>query len=130
VPAEHTATSWLRELVDQGARARWPDGVPEKARALIDHELALSAELKYESYFLTVHDIVRWARAQGILCQGRGSAAKSTVCFALRMTALDPSRSRLLFERFLSHERNEPPDIDVDFAPERREEVIQYIFHP
>jgi error-prone DNA polymerase len=129
VPAEHTATSWLRELVDQGARARWPDGVPEIARALIDHELALIAELKYESYFLTVHDIVRWARAQGILCQGRGSAANSTVCFALSITELDPSRSRLLFERFLSLERNEPPDIDVDFEHERREEVIQYIFH-
>ncbi|MBD7976208.1 error-prone DNA polymerase [Serpens gallinarum] len=129
VPAGHTATSWLRELVDQGARARWPDGVPEKAWALIDHELALIAELKYESYFLTVHDIVRWARAQGILCQGRGSAANSTVCFALSITELDPSRSRLLFERFLSHERNEPPDIDVDFEHERREEVIQYIFH-
>ncbi|MGP3791442.1 error-prone DNA polymerase [Pseudomonas sp. B392_1p] len=129
VPAEHTATSWLRELVNQGARARWPDGVPDKAQALIDHELALIAELKYESYFLTVHDIVRWARAQGILCQGRGSAANSTVCFALSITELDPSRSRLLFERFLSHERNEPPDIDVDFEHERREEVIQYIFH-
>jgi error-prone DNA polymerase len=128
VPAGHTATSWLRELVDQGARSRWPDGVPDKAQALINHELALIAELKYESYFLTVHDIVRWARERGILCQGRGSAANSTVCFALGITELDPSRSRLLFERFLSRERNEPPDIDVDFEHERREEVIQYIF--
>ena len=128
VPAGHDATSWLRHLVEQGARGRWPDGVPDKARALIDHELALIAELQYESYFLTVHDIVRWAREQGILCQGRGSAANSTVCFALGITELDPSRSRLLFERFLSRERNEPPDIDVDFEHERREEVIQYIF--
>ena len=128
VPVGHDATSWLRHLVEQGAHTRWPDGVPDKARALIDHELALIAELEYESYFLTVHDIVRWARERGILCQGRGSAANSTVCFALGITELDPSRSRLLFERFLSRERNEPPDIDVDFEHERREEVIQYIF--
>src|SRR5690606_40932164 len=84
---------------------------------------------RYESYFLTVHDIVRWAREQGILCQGRGSAANSTVCFALGITELDPSRSKLLFERFLSRERNEPPDIDVDFEHERREAVIQYVFN-
>ena len=128
VPPGRDATGWLRELVDQGARTRWPDGVPDKARTLIDHELALIAELQYESYFLTVHDIVRWARERGILCQGRGSAANSTVCFALGITELDPSRSKLLFERFLSRERNEPPDIDVDFEHERREEVIQYIF--
>jgi error-prone DNA polymerase len=128
VPPGHDATGWLRELVDQGARTRWPHGVPDKARALIEHELALIAELKYESYFLTVHDIVHWTRERGILCQGRGSAANSTVCFALGITELDPSRSKLLFERFLSRERNEPPDIDVDFEHERREEVIQYIF--
>lgn len=128
VPQGYDATRWLRELVDQGARWRWPHGVPDKARGLIEHELTLIAELKYESYFLTVHDIVSWARERGILCQGRGSAANSTVCYALGITELDPSRSRLLFERFLSRERNEPPDIDVDFEHERREEVIQYIF--
>ncbi len=130
VPPGHDATSWLRELVEQGAHWRWPDGVPEQAQKLIRHELQLIAELEYESYFLTVHDIVRWAREQGILCQGRGSAANSTVCFALGITELDPTRTgtRLLFERFLSRERNEPPDIDVDFEHERREEVIQYIF--
>lgn len=128
VPPGHDATSWLRVLVEQGARWRWPNGVPDKARGLIEHELQLIAELNYESYFLTVHDIVRWAREQHILCQGRGSAANSTVCFALGITELDPARSNLLFERFLSRERNEPPDIDVDFEHERREEVIQYIF--
>lgn len=128
VPPGYDATGWLCELVEFGARARWPDGVPDKVQGLIDHELELIAELKYESYFLTVHDIVRWARERGILCQGRGSAANSTVCFALGITELDPSRSKLLFERFLSRERNEPPDIDVDFEHERREEVIQYIF--
>ncbi|MCC6076039.1 error-prone DNA polymerase [Pseudomonas sp. GCM10022188] len=128
VPAGHDATAWLRALVEQGARARWPDGVPAGARAQIEHELALIAELGYESYFLTVHDIVRFAREQHILCQGRGSAANSTVCFVLGITELDPTRSKLLFERFLSRERNEPPDIDVDFEHERREEVIQYVF--
>ncbi|WP_313309756.1 error-prone DNA polymerase [Stutzerimonas nitrititolerans] len=130
VPAGHSATSWLRRLVEDGARWRWPDGVPVSARSLIEHELSLIAELQYESYFLTVHDIVRWAREQHILCQGRGSAANSTVCFALSITELDPTRTgtRMLFERFLSRERNEPPDIDVDFEHERREEVIQYIF--
>lgn len=128
VPEGHDATSWLRALVERGARWRWPDGVPASASALIEHELALIAELGYESYFLTVHDIVRFAREQHILCQGRGSAANSTVCFALGITELDPTRSKLLFERFLSRERNEPPDIDVDFEHERREEVIQYVF--
>lgn len=130
VPTDHDATSWLRKLVEDGARWRWPEGVPEKARALIEHELGLIAELQYERYFLTVHDIVRWARGQHILCQGRGSAANSTVCFALGITELDPARTgtRMLFERFMSRERNEPPDIDVDFEHEQREEVIQYIF--
>lgn len=128
VPAGHDPTSWLRVLVERGADERWPDGVPDRARAQIEHELALIAELEYESYFLTVHDIVRFARAQHILCQGRGSAANSSVCFALGITELDPTHSRLLFERFLSRERNEPPDIDVDFEHERREEVIQYVF--
>ena len=130
VPHGHDATSWLRELVERGARWRWPDGVPEQARRLLEHELKLIAELAYESYFLTVHDIVNWARERQILCQGRGSAANSTVCFALGITELDPTLPgrRLLFERFLSRERKEPPDIDVDFEHERREEVIQYVF--
>lgn len=128
VPEGHDPTSWLRVLVERGAAERWREGVPAAARAQIEHELALIAELKYESYFLTVHDIVRFAREQHILCQGRGSAANSSVCFALGITELDPTESRLLFERFLSRERNEPPDIDVDFEHERREEVIQYVF--
>nr|WP_024308283.1 error-prone DNA polymerase [Pseudomonas sp. P818] len=128
VPAGHDPTSWLRVLVERGAAERWGKSVPAAARAQIEHELALIAELKYESYFLTVHDIVRFAREQHILCQGRGSAANSSVCFALGITELDPTESRLLFERFLSRERNEPPDIDVDFEHERREEVIQYVF--
>lgn len=128
VPLGHDATSWLRELVEDGTRWRWPEGVKEKARAQIEHELELIAELRYESYFLTVHDIVRFARERGILCQGRGSAANSSVCFVLGITELDPMSSKLLFERFLSRERNEPPDIDVDFEHDRREEVIQYLF--
>ena len=128
VPAGHTATSWLRQLTEEGLPWRWPGGVPEKARALAEKELALIAELGYESYFLTVHDIVRFARGRGILCQGRGSAANSVVCYALGITAIDPDRIGMLFERFISRERNEPPDIDVDFEHERREEVIQYVF--
>lgn len=130
VPADHTPCSWLRHLTEQGARQRWPDGIPEVARTNIDHELDLIGKKRYESYFLTVHDIVRFAREQAILCQGRGSAANSTVCFALGITELDPSRNKgnLLFARFISEERDEPPDIDVDFEHERREEVLQYIF--
>ncbi|MBU6415798.1 MAG: error-prone DNA polymerase [Xanthomonadaceae bacterium] len=128
VPEGHTAASWLRELVEAGARTRWPDGLPDKARVLIEHELALISERHYESYFLTVHDLVRFARSKGILCQGRGSAANSVVCYALGVTAIDPSRMNGLFERFVSRERNEPPDIDIDFEHERREEVIQYVF--
>ena len=130
VPAGHNAASWLRHRVEEGLRWRWPDGASAKVRAQVEHELQLITELEYESYFLTVHDIVRWAREQHILCQGRGSAANSTVCFVLGITELNPgnSDSRLLFERFLSRERNEPPDIDVDFEHERREEVIQYVF--
>ncbi len=128
VPPGHDTTSWLRKLVEDGSRWRWPDGIPEKARAQLEHELELIADLHYESYFLTVHDIVRFARERGILCQGRGSAANSSVCFVLGITELDPVRSKLLFERFLSRERNEPPDIDVDFEHDRREEVIQYVF--
>ncbi|NLB57609.1 MAG: error-prone DNA polymerase, partial [Gammaproteobacteria bacterium] len=128
VPAGHSAASWLRQLTEEGVRWRWPGSVPEKARALVEKELALITELGYESYFLTVHDIVRFARSREILCQGRGSAANSVVCYALGITAIDPDRIGMLFERFISRERNEPPDIDVDFEHERREEVIQYVF--
>ncbi len=128
VPAGHTATSWLRHLTEQGCAWRWPKGLSDKLRAQIEKELRLIADKGYESYFLTVHDIVRFAREQGILCQGRGSAANSAVCFALGITELDPTRINLLFERFISHGRDEPPDIDVDFEHERREEVIQYVF--
>src|SRR5690606_28118220 len=128
VPEGHTATSWLRQLAEEGLPWRWPGGVPDKARALVEKELALIAELGYESYFLTVHDIVRFARSRHILCQGRGSAANSVVCYVLGITAIDPERIGMLFERFISRERNEPPDIDVDFEHERREEVIQYVF--
>ncbi|SIP86484.1 error-prone DNA polymerase [Solilutibacter tolerans] len=128
VPDGHTPTTWLRHLTEEGARWRWPNGVTERVRAQIEHELSLIAELKFESYFLTVQDIVRFARSRGILCQGRGSAANSAVCFAVGVTEVDPARINLLFERFLSRERNEPPDIDIDFEHERREEVIQYIF--
>ncbi len=128
VPEGQTATSWLRVLTDQGIQWRWPDGPKTEVLTQIDKELELIAELGYESYFLTVHDIVRFAREQRILCQGRGSAANSAVCFALGITEIDPDRTTLLFERFLSKERNEPPDIDVDFEHERREEVLQYVF--
>jgi error-prone DNA polymerase len=118
----------LRHLTELGKRHRWPDGAPAQTEQAIEHELALIAELAYEPYFLTVHDIVRFARSRGILCQGRGSAANSAVCFCLGITEVDPARMSLLFERFISKERNEPPDIDVDFEHERREEVIQYIY--
>ena len=128
VPDGHTATSWLRDLTEQGIAWRWPKGPKVEVLEQIDKELELIAELGYESYFLTVHDIVRFARDQQILCQGRGSAANSAVCFALGITEIDPDRTTLLFERFLSRERNEPPDIDVDFEHERREEVLQYVF--
>ncbi len=128
VPQGHSAASWLRELTERGLRERWPEGASEKVRGLIDKELKLIAELGYESYFLTVQDIVAFARREKILCQGRGSAANSAVCFALGITEIDPDRMNMLFERFLSRERNEPPDIDVDFEHERREEVLQYVF--
>jgi error-prone DNA polymerase len=128
VPQGHSAASWLRELTERGMRERWPGGASEKVRGLIDKELGLIAELGYESYFLTVQDIVAFARREKILCQGRGSAANSAVCFALGITEIDPDRMNMLFERFLSRERNEPPDIDVDFEHERREEVLQYVF--
>ncbi len=123
-----TAQAALEAFVQAGARARYPDGVPERTREALAHELALIASLGYAPYFLTVHDIVRFARSHGILCQGRGSAANSAVCYCLGVTEVDPARFDLLFERFISPERNEPPDIDVDFEHERREEVIQYIY--
>jgi error-prone DNA polymerase len=128
VPEGHTPASWLRQLAEEGILRRWPEGVPAATRAAIEHELELIADLGYEPYFLTVHDIVRFARSRGILCQGRGSAANSAVCFCLGITEVDPARMSLLFERFISRERNEPPDIDVDFEHERREEVIQYVY--
>ena len=118
----------LVRLAWEGAAARYPGGIPDKVRQNLQHELALIAELRYAPYFLTVHDIVRYARSQDILCQGRGSAANSSVCFCLGVTEVDPSLHDLLFERFVSADRNEPPDIDVDFEHERREEVIQYIY--
>ena len=128
VPAGETPTSHLRALTMRGCAYRWPNGVPDAVRENIEHELRLIAELKFEPFFLTVHDVVEYARSQKILCQGRGSAANSTVCYCLRITEVDPSRMSMLFERFISKERNEPPDIDVDFEHERREEVIQYIY--
>ena len=118
----------LTYLTYEGAAKRYPHGLPPKVRASIEHELALIAQLAYAPYFLTVYDIVRFARSQSILCQGRGSAANSAVCFCLGVTEVDPDRADLLFERFISPERREPPDIDVDFEHERREEVIQYIY--
>jgi error-prone DNA polymerase len=128
VPSGETASSWLRKLTERGQRVRWPQGVPPGVVVQIEAELALIAELHYESYFLTVEDIVRFAREEKILCQGRGSAANSAVCYALGITEVNPQLSRTLFARFISRERNEPPDIDVDFEHERREEVIQYIY--
>ena len=129
VPAEATPASHLRELVEAGLLRRFGEGpIKPDVRELIDYELALIAELKYEPYFLTVHDIVAFARSKDILCQGRGSAANSAVCYALGITEVDPSRMSMLFERFISRERNEPPDIDVDFEHQRREEVMQYVY--
>ena len=128
VPKNETPASYLRALTEQGARQRWPTSVPKKVVRLIEHELELIEELEYEPYFLTVYDIVRFARSRGILCQGRGSAANSAVCYCLGITEVDPARMEMLMERFVSKERNEPPDIDVDFEHERREEVIQYIY--
>ncbi len=128
VPAGHSAPSWLRHMTYEGMHRRWPHGVRSDHRQTIEDELALICELGYEHYFLTVADIVRYARSRGILCQGRGSAANSLVCYCLHITSIGPERSTLLFGRFISRERNEPPDIDVDFEHERREEVIQYLY--
>ena len=130
VPPGMTAIEHLRQLALAGAQRRWPLGVPAAVGKQLEHEFALVQQLRYEHFFLTVEDIVRWARTQQppILCQGRGSSANSAICYCLGITAVDPEHGNLLFERFLSIERNEPPDIDVDFEHERREEVIQYIY--
>lgn len=128
VPSGHTAVSYLRQATYEGAGRRWPAGIPEKAHKQIEYELELICELKYEHYFLTVYDIVMFARSRNILCQGRGSAANSVVCYCLGITEVDPARMAVLFERFISKERNEPPDIDIDFEHQRREEVIQYLY--
>jgi len=128
VPQGQTPSAHLAHLAWKGARQRYPQGVPEKVQSLIEHELSLIAELGYEAYFLTVFDIVRFARRRGILCQGRGSAANSAICYCLGITSVDPARANLLFERFVSRERQEAPDIDVDFEHQRREEVLQYIY--
>ncbi|WOX06387.1 error-prone DNA polymerase [Microbulbifer pacificus] len=128
LPAGKNASAYLRELVEQGIQIRWPNGPAPHIQEQIVTELALIAELEYEHYFLTIHDIVLYARSQHILYQGRGSAANSVVCYCLFITEIDPHKIGLLFERFISRERNEPPDIDVDFEHERREEIIQYIY--
>jgi len=128
IPSHHTANSYLRQEVAAGAKQRWPNGVPAAVQTRIHEELDLITELSYEYYFLTVYDIVRFAKSRQILCQGRGSAANSVVCYCLHITEVSPEEVSLLFERFISRERDEPPDIDVDFEHERREEVIQYIY--
>ena len=128
VPEGHCPHSYLSMLCEQGMAQRYPMGVPPSVRKQIEHELALIEELRYEAYFLTVADIVQFARARGILCQGRGSAANSAVCYVLGVTEVDPARMSVLFERFISRERREPPDIDIDFEHQRREEVIQYLY--
>jgi error-prone DNA polymerase len=128
VPSNYTPQGWLEELVRSKAMVRWPDGVPARVQALLDKEYRIIAQMNYAAYFLTVHDIVQFAQGRGILCQGRGSAANSAVCFVLGITAVDPAKHSLLFSRFISEERKEPPDIDVDFEHERREEVMQYVY--
>ncbi len=128
VPQGLVPIEYLRNLVEEGCKERWPEGENAEVRALIEKELQLIEEMHYEYYFLTVHDVVRYARSQNILCQGRGSAANSVVCYCLFVTEIAPGQINVLFERFISKERNEPPDIDVDFEHQRREEVIQYIY--
>src|SRR5271169_6648154 len=123
-----TPQETLEKLTWEGAAWRYPEGLPDDVVQTLRHELDLIERLRYAPYFLTVHDIVRFARSRDILCQGRGSAANSAVCYCLGITAIDPVKGDLLFERFISAERNEPPDIDVDFEHERREEVIQHIY--
>lgn len=127
-PEGITPHAYLQTLTLQGAAARYPNGIPPKVQGLLEEEFKLISELQYEKYFLTCYDIVQFARARGILCQGRGAAANSVVCYCLGITAVDPTQIDLLFARFVSKERNEPPDIDIDFEHERREEVIQYIY--
>jgi error-prone DNA polymerase len=128
VPDGHTPMSWLKNRTRLGLKTRYPNGTPAKVRAQVDHEMGLIEELNFPAYFLTVYDIVRMARERGILCQGRGSAANSAICYALGITSVDPAQSQMLFERFISKERGEPPDIDVDFEHERREEILQAIY--
>ncbi|WP_373938448.1 error-prone DNA polymerase [Vibrio kanaloae] len=128
IPQGETPMSYLRMLVEKGKQARFPQGVPNDIQQIIDKELGLIEELDYPFFFLTIHDIVMFAKSQGILYQGRGSAANSVVCYCLEITSVDPRQISVLFERFISKERDEPPDIDVDFEHERREEVIQYIY--
>ncbi|MCC4854418.1 error-prone DNA polymerase [Vibrio lentus] len=128
IPQDETPMSYLRMLVEKGKRARFPQGVPNDIQQIIEKELGLIDELDYPFFFLTIHDIVMFAKSQGILYQGRGSAANSVVCYCLEITSVDPRQISVLFERFISKERDEPPDIDVDFEHERREEVIQYIY--
>ena len=128
VPDEKTPIEHLRELVSKGIAFRFPEGIKPEVQATIDKELALIEELDYPYYFLTIHDVVMFAKQAGILFQGRGSAANSVVCYCLEITSVDPRQINVLFERFISKERDEPPDIDVDFEHERREEVIQYIY--
>jgi error-prone DNA polymerase len=127
-PAGYEPIQYLRQLTWDGAQDRYPNGLPDHVRSLLEHELKLIEELRYEPYFLTVWDLVRFARERDILCQGRGSAANSIVCYCLGITAVGPERVDVLFERFISRERNEAPDIDVDFEHERREEVLQYLY--
>jgi error-prone DNA polymerase len=128
VPEGETPASWLRKLTEEGLQKRFPGGTPQRVRDTVERELALIGELRYEAFFLTVYDVVAFAHRKDILCQGRGSAANSAVCYALGVTEVNPTKQELLFERFLSKERDEPPDIDVDFEHQRREEVIQYIY--
>jgi error-prone DNA polymerase len=128
VPDGYSALEWLRELTRRGVRERYGPRPPESVTRQVEYELAIIGRLDFAAYFLTVHDLVRFARERGILCQGRGSAANSAVCYVLGVTAVDPARASLLFERFISEERGEPPDIDIDFEHERREEVLQYVY--
>ena len=128
IPIDETPAAYLRRLTYESGALRYPHGMPDKVRAIIEHELAIISDLQYEAYFLTIYDLVRFAREKKILCQGRGSAANSAVCYCLGITEVDPEHMQVLFERFISRERNEPPDIDVDFEHERREEVMQYLY--
>ena len=127
VPKNLTSKEYLSFLVHQGAKKRWPSRIPKKIISQINRELNIIHELNYETYFLTVYDIVSFAHQNNIFCQGRGSAANSVVCYCLFITEVSPEQISLLFERFISKERNEPPDIDIDFEHERREEIIQYL---